>query len=311
MPNQPRSNAASPPGLSALATRGRLTSTALVFTLLGDIVWPLGKPVWLGDLIKLAAGFGLTDRLVRTSVFRLSRENLVRSQTRGRRAYYELSPAGWDLFARSPAALYAAQPAPWNGSWRLVQMLPGLSQKQRRDITRMLKSQGFGQVGPRLFAHPRMTAKRLADQLDGIGARGNVLAFSAVLDDFVASEAVAKVVSDAWDLTTINARYHTVLERYRVLEELLAAEPWPDDATCFRLRVLLIHDWRAAVIADPHLPESFMPSPWHAIDARTLCAKLYKQLTAPCERHIAGQLKIDGGFEWRPAYRDRFRNGPH
>ena len=49
-------------------------SKSLVMTIFGDTVNPHGGSVWLGSLIELAAPFGLSDRLVRTSVFRLVQE---------------------------------------------------------------------------------------------------------------------------------------------------------------------------------------------------------------------------------------------
>ncbi len=47
---------------------------SLVMTLFGDVITPHGGEVWLGSLIELLAPFGISDRLVRTSVYRLAEE---------------------------------------------------------------------------------------------------------------------------------------------------------------------------------------------------------------------------------------------
>ncbi|WP_308621985.1 hypothetical protein [Massilia sp. Se16.2.3] len=49
-------------------------SKSLVMTVMGDAIAPHGGAAWLGSLIELLAPLGVTDRLVRTSVFRLVQE---------------------------------------------------------------------------------------------------------------------------------------------------------------------------------------------------------------------------------------------
>ncbi len=51
-----------------------LRGGSLLITLFGDAIAPRGGAVTLGSLIRLAQPFGLTERLVRTSVARLARE---------------------------------------------------------------------------------------------------------------------------------------------------------------------------------------------------------------------------------------------
>jgi phenylacetic acid degradation operon negative regulatory protein len=44
---------------------------SLLVTVFGDSVAPHGGRAWLGSLIGLLAPFGISERLVRTSVYRL------------------------------------------------------------------------------------------------------------------------------------------------------------------------------------------------------------------------------------------------
>src|SRR5438552_9201353 len=67
-----------PAAVRALLRRWRaqhpLRSGSLLVTIFGDAIAPRGAAVTLGSLIRLAAPFGLTERLVRTSVARLARQ---------------------------------------------------------------------------------------------------------------------------------------------------------------------------------------------------------------------------------------------
>ena len=47
---------------------------SLTVTVWGDALAPHGGSVWLAGLIRLMAPFGINERLVRTSVFRLAAE---------------------------------------------------------------------------------------------------------------------------------------------------------------------------------------------------------------------------------------------
>ena len=77
--------------VSALLARFRrqrpLRSGSLLITILGDAIAPRGGAVTLGSLITLARPFGLTERLVRTSVGRLAKELAGRAPLRPRSVY--------------------------------------------------------------------------------------------------------------------------------------------------------------------------------------------------------------------------------
>src|SRR5437868_15181222 len=71
-----------------------LRGGSLLITVFGDSIAPRGGAVTLGSLIRLAAPFGLTERLVRTSVGRLAKEDWLVCQRRGRQSEYSLTRHG-------------------------------------------------------------------------------------------------------------------------------------------------------------------------------------------------------------------------
>ena len=74
--------------------RPTLRSGSLITTVFGDAIAPRGGSVWLGSLISLMADFGISERLVRTSAYRLACDGWLRSDKIGRRSYYSLSKEG-------------------------------------------------------------------------------------------------------------------------------------------------------------------------------------------------------------------------
>jgi len=51
-----------------------IRASSLIITLYGDAIEPHGGTVWLGSLIGLLEPMGINERLIRTSIFRLTRK---------------------------------------------------------------------------------------------------------------------------------------------------------------------------------------------------------------------------------------------
>ena len=129
-----------------------LRGGSLLITVFGDSIAPRGGAVTLGSLIRLAAPFGLTERLVRTSVARLARDGWLAAQRSGRRSEYRLTRTGEERFAEATRRIYGKSPSVWDGMWTFVVVPPG--GPRRAHLRGDLKWLGFGQLNPSLFAHP-------------------------------------------------------------------------------------------------------------------------------------------------------------
>src|ERR1700720_4019284 len=97
-----------------------LRAGSLLITVFGDSIAPRGGAVTLGSLIRLAAPFGLTERLVRTSVARLAREGWLRAARSGRRSEYRLSREGAERFTQATQRIYGAAEPVWDGRWTIL-----------------------------------------------------------------------------------------------------------------------------------------------------------------------------------------------
>src|SRR5467141_3705540 len=149
-----------------------LRGGSLLITVFGDSIAPRGGAVTLGSLIRLAAPFGLTERLVRTSVARLARDGWLAARRSGRRSEYRLTRTGAERFAQATRRIYGESPLVWDGKWTLAVVPVGTA--RRAQMREDLKWLGFGQLNPSLFAHPGCTpgqARRWLRNVRGAEAR--------------------------------------------------------------------------------------------------------------------------------------------
>src|SRR5258708_28904997 len=102
-----------------------LRGGSLLITVFGDSIAPRGGAVTLGSLIRLAAPFGLTERLVRTSVARLARDGWLAAKRSGRRSEYRLTRTRAARFADATRRIYGESPSVWDGKWTLVVLPAG------------------------------------------------------------------------------------------------------------------------------------------------------------------------------------------
>ncbi|MEM7503076.1 MAG: phenylacetic acid degradation operon negative regulatory protein PaaX, partial [Pseudomonadota bacterium] len=68
-------------------SRPTLRAGSLITTVFGDAIAPRGGIVWIGSLIRVMGDFGISERLVRTSVFRLAADGWLEAHPVGRRSY--------------------------------------------------------------------------------------------------------------------------------------------------------------------------------------------------------------------------------
>ncbi|MGB9333065.1 MAG: hypothetical protein WCB10_20035, partial [Steroidobacteraceae bacterium] len=132
-----------------------LRAGSLLVTIFGDAIAPRAGIVTLGSLIRLAAPFGLSERLVRTAAARLAREGWLAAKRSGRRSEYRLSRAGAVRFAEATRRIYAPAPPGWDGRWTLL-MLPA-GRRRPAQLRESLRWLGFGQLSAAVFAHPGTT----------------------------------------------------------------------------------------------------------------------------------------------------------
>ncbi|NIA56804.1 phenylacetic acid degradation operon negative regulatory protein PaaX [Massilia sp. TW-1] len=267
-------------------------SKSLVMTIFGDAIAPHGARLWLGSLIELMAPLDVTDRLVRTSVFRLVQEGWLVAQREGRRSSYALQPAAAPRFARANHRIYASPGVDWDGRWTLLLAPNGsIDSALRAAVRKELEWEGFAMLAPGLLAHPAADLDGVAEVLRRVEASGKVFVCAATELPDVGARPLAELVREGWDLSAVVTGYRRFIEQFTPLLDVLRREPTPEPQQAFIVRTLLIHAYRRVQLHDPMLPLALLPQPWPGSEAYALAQATYRLVWEPAERHLMDVLR--------------------
>ncbi|MCB9946784.1 MAG: phenylacetic acid degradation operon negative regulatory protein PaaX [Rhodospirillaceae bacterium] len=275
---------------------------SLIISVFGDSVLPHGGTIWLGSLIRLVEPLGLSERLVRTAVLRLSRDQWLTSQSLGRRSYYSLSEAGRRRFDYAHRRIYAGPVPEWDGRWCIVLLPPGMLSADRRDaLRRELGWIGFGVAAANVLLHPSPDRPSLQQTLQeqGLGASAVVVeggGVSALVGTPAeGGEALRRLVRTCWNLDQLADDYRTFLELFRPILRALEGASTLDPVTCFLIRTLIVHEYRRVTLRDPQLPAELLMPDWAGNAARLLCRNIYRLTEAAAERHLLATVQTADG----------------
>lgn len=260
-----------------------LRGGSLLITVFGDSIAPRGGAVTLGSLIRLAAPFGLTERLVRTSVARLARDGWLAAQRSGRRSEYHLTRTGAERFAEATRRIYGEAPHAWDGRWTLLILPPG--KRRSADVREDLRWLGFGQLHPSVFAHPGCTLVQAREWLRNVADLSDALLLHSTGADLASDRALA---AHGWNLKELARRYRRFIASFGPIGSVIAAAA-PE--TAFLVRTLLIHQYRKIHLQDPLLPPALLPADWVGAAAYELCRRLYAEVFAPAETHLSATAR--------------------
>ena len=268
--------------LRRFRTQRPLRGGSLLITLFGDSIAPRGGAVTLGSLIALAQPFGLSERLVRTSVARLAAEGWLEATRHGRHSEYRLTGGGEKRFAEATRRIYGLAPAAWEGQWTMV-VLPPSADPARRNRRQELRWLGFGQLGPGVFAHPTCTIEEARAWLATLGDSGDGWILKSTTEGEAADR---KLAAAGWSLSELARRYRRFRDTFAPVRAAIAQRqiaPQP----AFVVRTLLIHEYRKVHLQDPLLPSTLLPPNWIGAEAYALCKTLYAGVFAAADGFLS------------------------
>jgi len=270
-------------------------ANSLIVTIYGDMIAPHGGAVWLGGFIRLVEPLGLNARLVRTSVFRLSREKWLVSEQIGRRSFYSLTEAGHRRFEHAYRRIYEDARNSWDGEWRLV-LLAGdaLAPAARDALRRELLWEGYGAIAPGVLAHPSARSEELMAILQAAGAHDKVVALQARTLGALSSRPLKDIVDQCWRLGEVAAAYQDFVDAFRPVARAMRGRD-VDARQCFIARTLLMHEFRRVQLRDPLLPRQLLPAEWPGDTARALCRDIYAACWRGSEAYLMTALETPDG----------------
>ncbi|MYM84092.1 phenylacetic acid degradation operon negative regulatory protein PaaX [Duganella sp. FT50W] len=287
-------------------------SKSLVVTIFGDAIVPHGGMVWLGSLIELLAPFGVNDRLLRTTVFRLAQEGWLGAQRDGRRASYAITPEAMARFVHAYRRIYAPPNVHWDGSWTLVLNGDGmLNAAERAAVRKELLWEGYSVIAPGIMGHPAADGAALDELLQRLGVAGKLFVVQGKSMRQVSARPLSDLVAEGWDVAAVADGYSKFLAQFTPLLTALraaAAETPPTPEQAFVMRTLLIHAYRRVQLHDPQLPVELLPTPWPGALAYELARDIYLRVYAAAEQHIDAALRREdaAAASAEAAFFDRF-----
>lgn len=271
-----------------------IRASSLVITVYGDAVEPHGGTVWLGSLIRLLEPMGISERLMRTTIFRLTQDGWLMSEKVGRRSYYSLTGPGRRKFEQAFKRVYSTNMTAWNGTWCLV-LLSQLSAEKRKAVRDELTGQGFGALSNILLGSPRCQYADVVATLTGLGVMDDVVVFETVPQEELSSRPIRLQVRESWGIEELGQQYEDFIQLFRPVWQEFREVDWLDPQSCFLARTLLIHEYRKLNLRDPLLPDELLPGDWGGRAARQLCRNLYRLLTPKAEEWLADVLETADG----------------
>jgi phenylacetic acid degradation operon negative regulatory protein len=265
----------------------------LVITMLGTYVRPFARTVWSGGLVVLLSDFGFSDGAARAALTRLVRRDLIARVRAGRTVHYRLTHRCERLLVEGDGRIFAlgrlpAGAGPWTVVWHQI---PEDRRLERARLARRLRFLGFGSVQDSLWVSPHDQCTEVADLLGELGVAEHGTVF---VSSVRAGPGLPALVSRAWDLSGLSARYESFCGEFEGYLDSESEESL-GDREAFLVRTRLMHTFRAFAQLDPELPDELAPLSRARGRAAEIFEALYTGLAAPSQRHFDAVTRAAAG----------------
>lgn len=281
---------------AATTSNGAPSARNLLVTAFGDALLPHGADTAASvrSLAELLEPFGVSERLVRTSLTRLVNEGVLATRSVGRRSFYGVAPESISLFRQADARIYGSRRRAWDRSWTIV-VIDGTESTtaQRAALRQRLTWAGLGVVAPNVMASPVVPAEEAAGVVEHVGGFRNVLVTRSRVVDGVGTIDEEELARRCAPLDEVARKYDGFADEFGDFDRATIAALSPAEA--FKLRLLLVAAYRRIVLVDPLLPESLLPEGWAGARARALAALVYGACSEEAERHLAALAELPEG----------------
>ena len=280
----------------AVAVRDRcedpdISARSVLVTVLGDSVLPVTKTLWLSSLFQLAEPFRFSERLVRTSMFRLVAEGWVSNERIGRRSRYSMTLLAVRESEDADRRIYGRESGSWDGSWTFAVVdAPSIPASERDRIVRHLRWHGFVSLGRGLMASPSIAVSSLRELLRLVQPATAVPIGKLELDELDALVEEG-FFAEAFRTADTETAYGRFLSRYEPWSshDIEAAAP----LEAYALRTMLVHELRRIRLRVPDIPTELLPPGWIGDRAYDLAADLYRRLSPSAAQALSNILEID------------------
>lgn len=276
---------------------------SLLTTIFGDVASVHGGSVNLASLIRLAADFGASERNVRTAIHRLVKDRWLLGRRSGRTSSYSLAPEGAARFEAASERIYAHADELGNKRWTII-LAPKLAAAKRETLLREMGWMGFARAGRNMLINIGDDHGRTETVLRELGLSDQVLVFHAdclMSDTHAHRNLLWSFADENWGLVELKRRYQAFLRIFAKLGAELARGGELGGPDALRVRVLLVHEYRRALLHDPDLPARLLPTHWNGSEARELASGIYRAVAPASEAEVRSFFATASGGALPPA----------
>jgi phenylacetic acid degradation operon negative regulatory protein len=230
------------------------SARSLLFTVLGELVWPTGKPVWTATLVQLLRGLGIEEQTARQAIARAASSDWITAARLGREVSWSLTPKLRQIFESGSVRVYSLKDSfsQWDGRWLAVlPTIPASHRPARRPLYAGLTWAGLGNPAPGLWITPHVErAAEIRELVDRLDLQRHTVSFAGTVEAIGLDQ--REIVDRGWDLAALR-------EHYEQAEPIIGAlAPRTADEKLFE-SVRLSNEYGALPRTDPQLPEALLP----------------------------------------------------
>lgn len=264
-----------------------VNSNSLILTIFGDYVSAHGGTIWLGSLIKLVSPLGINQRLVRTSVFRLTEKGILQSKQLGRRSFYSLTGKGFRQYSSAAERIYRYHDNQWHGDWCLVfTTLNNLDKKDRERFQNELTWLGFNRLANGVYAHPLVAPDEVHKVIKEMSLEDSVMVMQARSSGDDSLTVSGNLIKSSFNIFAMKDEYQQHIDFFKGILKSAESTEQKSDEACFLIRLLLIHKYRGILMREPEIPHELMPAECLSHEARDITEKLYKLICNQAENYF-------------------------
>jgi phenylacetic acid degradation operon negative regulatory protein len=259
-----RTHLLTPPSVPHARPRTGQSARSLLNTVLGEFVYAAGGAAWTQTLVEALSLLDVEEKAARQALARSAADGWLERERDGRRVRWRLTAAGTRRCVEGTARInsFGSARTDWDGQWLLL--LVTVPEEQRalgHRLRRRLTWAGFGSLGQGTWVTPHVDleaeASRILSELD---PSPRSVSF---VSRFGKIGLEAEMVTEAWDVDELNARYQAFIREFRPLRPRT-------QAGAFVAQTRLVHEWRRFAFYDPVLPVELLPFNWVGVRAKAL-----------------------------------------
>ena len=188
------------------------SARSLLFTILGDLVWPTGQPVWTATLVQVLRGLGIEEQTARQAIARAASSDWITAVRTGREVSWSLTPKLQRIFESGSLRVYSLSDSysQWDGRWLVVlPTIPASHRPVRRPLYTGLTWAGLGNPAPGLWVTPHVErVTEIRELVDRLDLQRHTVSFAGTVEAIGLDQ--REIVDRGWDLASLREHYEQV-----------------------------------------------------------------------------------------------------